>query len=104
MQPGFFLGCPLHVFTCVSTQRANSQSRSDSRLRYRMISAFRSSPVNFSSHTRRSARRQTVRATSSVAELAVPQGVAQPLKLMFCASISFTSASSFAVSSGVTRK
>src|SRR5450755_881519 len=59
----------------VSTQRPKSQSRSDSRLRKITISAFGKSPASFNAHTLRSARRQTVRATSSVAEFSVAPGV-----------------------------
>ena len=86
----------------VSTHRANNHSRSDSRFRKIKISAFGNSPAACKSYTRRSDRRQIDRARSSAAELDDAPGVAQPLKLTFCASISCTSASSFAVSSGVT--
>ena len=86
----------------VSTQRAMSHSRSLRRLRKIRISWFSTSPESRSTKTRRSARRQVVRATSRAAECRVMPGVAQPLKVMLWDSICATKASSLAVRAGVT--
>ena len=86
---------PLHGRA--SAQRASSHKASDKRLRKIMISPLCNWLLSCKAQTRRSARRQVVRATSSVAALRFAPGVAQPWPAAFCASISYTMRSSCAV-------
>src|SRR2546428_13987813 len=71
-----------HLLTC-STQRANSQRRSDNRLRYTMISVFCNWPSSCKAQTCLSDRRHVVRAKSRAAEEGLLPGSAQPRDVIF---------------------